>query len=291
MTRNIEKVFPVPPHHWVGNGFRVHNFFPGRQSGIDVKRMSPWFLMDYESAFNFPPSKEPRGVAPHPHRGIETVSIIYQGKIAHHDSVGNGGVIGENDVQWMTAGSGILHKEYLEEEFNRKGGICQMVQLWTNLPKKYKMTAPTYQDLLFSEQNKFISDNKKVYLNVIAGSYKDITGKANVLMPIELYDLAIQKDSEIDFNTNPKYNFGMLVVYGSIKINERTIVEKDHFFLFENDGTDINIKANENAKVLILGGEPIDEPIVPYGPFVMNTMEEIREAYKDYEEGKFGYLE
>lgn len=291
MKRNIEKVFSAPPYHWVGNGFRVHNFFPGRHNGMDIRRMSPWFLMDYESAYNFPPSKEPRGVSAHPHRGIETVSIIYQGKIAHHDSVGNGGVIGENDVQWMTAGGGILHKEYLEEEFNRKGGVCQMVQLWTNLPKKHKMTAPKYQDLLFAEQNKFISDNKKVHLNILAGNYKNIEGKAEVLMPIELFDLAIEKNSEIDFSTIQKHNLGMLVVQGSIKVNDRTNVKNDHFILFENDGTEINISANEKSKVLILGGEPIDEPIAPYGPFVMNTMDEIRQAFKDYEDGKFGNLE
>lgn len=291
MIRNIEAIYPAPPYHWVGNGFRVHNFFPSATNGIGGKRMSPWFLMDYESAHFFPPSLEPRGVAAHPHRGIETVTIIYQGKIAHHDSVGNGGVIAENDVQWMTAGGGILHKEYIEEEYNRQGGICQMVQLWVNLPKKYKMTNPKYQDLLFKDSSKFISDNQKVHLNIIAGNYKDISGKADVFSPIDLFDLALIENSKIDFSFNSNHNLGMLVVDGSIKVNDRNVVNKDHFILFENQGSDVTLKAEVNSKVLILGGEPIDEPIAPYGPFVMNTMEEIYQAYQDYKDGKFGFLE
>ncbi len=290
MTRNIENVFATSNYQWVGNGFKIHRFFP-TMNGIDIKRMSPWFLMDYESTHFFPPSVQPRGVAAHPHRGIETVTIIYQGKVAHHDSVGNSGVIGVNDVQWMTAGSGILHKEYIDEDFNRLGGNCQMVQLWVNLPQKYKMTAPKYQDLLFKDGNKFISDNEKIHLNVIAGEYKNVSGKADIFSPIDFFDLTLIAGSKIDFNFNSKHNLGMLVIDGTITINDRNLINKDHFILFENIGSEVSIKAETNAKVLILGGEPIEEDIVPHGPFVMNSIEEIHEAYSDYKKGKFGFLD
>ncbi|HRP02371.1 MAG TPA: pirin family protein [Candidatus Kapabacteria bacterium] len=291
MIRNVERVIAAPPYHWVGNGFRVHSFFPSATNGIDGRRMSPWFLMDYESAYHFPPSLDPRGVEAHPHRGIETVSIIYEGKVAHHDSVGNGGVIGKNDVQWMTAGSGILHKEYIEEEFNKQGGVCQMVQLWVNLPQKYKMTKPKYQDLLFKDANKFISDNQKVHLNIIAGNYKNIEGRADLLTPVELFDLTIAKGSKIDFSFNSKHNLGMLVIDGIITINDRHSVQKDYFILFENIGSEVTLFGEIDSKVLILSGEPIEESIAPYGPFVMNNMNEIYEAFQDYKNGKFGFLE
>lgn len=290
MTKNIENIFQPPPFHWVGNGFRVHNFFPGGP-GIGLKRMSPFFLMDYGSEHNFPPSNIPRGVGSHPHRGIETVTIAYKGRVAHHDSEGNSGIIGENDVQWMTAGGGILHKEYHEDEFNRKGGPFQMVQLWVNLPAKYKMTKAKYQDLLFNNAKKFISDNMKVHVNIIAGEYKNISGNADTFMPINLFDAAIKEGSSVEFSFAPNHNTGFLVVEGNVEINGRSKVQKDNFVLFENEGDSITLKADNDAKVLILSGEPIDEPIAPYGPFVMNTQEEIQQAIEDFRAGKFGSLD
>jgi redox-sensitive bicupin YhaK (pirin superfamily) len=290
MKRNIENIFLPPPVHWVGNGFRVHSFFPGK-TGIDLKRMSPFFLLDYGSEHKFPPSDIPRGVGSHPHRGIETVTISYQGKVAHEDSAGNKGVIGENDVQWMTAGGGILHKEFHENEFNKQGGLFQMVQLWVNLPKKYKMTNPKYQDLLYNDASKFISDNKKVHMNIIAGEYNKIAGKAETFMPVNLFDISIEKDSKIDLNLDQNHNTGFLVIDGNIEINGKTKVDRNKFILFENDGNEISIKADSNAKVLVMSGEPINEPIAPYGPFVMNTREEIYQAIEDFNNGKFGHLE
>jgi redox-sensitive bicupin YhaK (pirin superfamily) len=290
MIRKIEAIYPPPKYHWVGNGFRVHNFFPGN-TDMQMTRMSPFFVMDYASKHEFPPSETPRGVDVHPHRGIETVTIAYHGKIAHHDSTGNSGVISEGDVQWMTAGSGILHKEYHEKEFNSKGGTFQMVQLWVNLAAKDKMTAPKYQDLLFRDANKFMLDDNGGYINVIAGEYKNIKGKAETFTPINLFDCFLKSTNEIDFKFYENYNTGFLVVEGKVLINGETEVNQDHFILFENIGDEISVKAISDAKVLVLNGEPINEPIVPYGPFVMNTREEIEQAIKDYRDGKFGHLE
>lgn len=291
MTRNIESIYPAPPFHWVGNGFRVHNFFPGNTE-IGIYRMSPYFLMDYGSKFEFPPSDIPRGVDVHPHRGIETVTIAYHGKVQHHDSAGNGGVIGEGDVQWMTAGSGILHKEYHETEFNKTGGTFQMVQIWTNLPKKYKMTTPKYQELTYADGSKYeIPDNGGI-IHVIAGEYKGVVGKAEVFVPTVLFDAKLNQDAISDFSFPEHHNTGFLVVEGEVLINGNTNVKENHFVLMANDGSDFTIKAIDKlCKVLILSGEPINETIVPYGPFVMNSKEEIQQAYEDYRNGKFGHLD
>ncbi|MDX9789499.1 MAG: pirin family protein [Candidatus Kapaibacterium sp.] len=290
MIRNVQKIYPPPQFHWVGNGFRVHNFFPGN-TDIGMYRMSPFFVMDYASKFEFPPSEIPRGVDVHPHRGIETVTVAYRGKIAHHDSAGNGGIIGEGDVQWMTAGKGILHKEYHEKEFNAKGGDFQMVQLWVNLPKKFKMTEPKYQELTYDEGSKYHNHDKSATVHVVCGEYKGIKGKAECFVPISLFDVKIAKDTELDFSFPENHNTGLLLVEGRITINHQTEVTENQFALFENSGSDFTLTASENAKILILSGEPIDETIVAYGPFVMNTKEEIMQAYEDYRNGKFGTLE
>lgn len=291
MKRNIENILLPPPIHWVGNGFRVHGFFPDRKGAVDYKRLSPFFLLDYASLYNFPPSDIPRGVGSHPHRGIETVTVAFKGKVAHEDSVGNKGVIGENDVQWMTAAGGILHKEFLETDFNNRGGNMQMAQIWVNLPAKYKMSQPKYQDLLFQNASKFISDNQKVHVNIIAGEYKGIAGKADTFSPINIYDISLKEGSKIDFNIDENHNLGFLIIDGNIKINDNASADKDKFVIFENEGNEVEVYANSDSKILLLSGEPIDEPIVPYGPFVMNTREEIYAAIEDFNSGKFGYLE
>ncbi len=290
MLRNIDAVYKAPHYHWVGNGFRVHNFFPGIDE-IGIYRMSPYFLMDYASKFEFPPSEEARGVDVHPHRGIETVTIAYHGKVAHHDSAGNSGVIGEGDVQWMTAGSGILHKEYHEKEFNSKGGIFQMVQIWTNLPKKHKMTEPKYQELTYSDGNKYEIPENGGIIHIIAGEYKGVKGKASTFVPTVLFDAKINSGFSADFDFPQNHNTGLLVIEGEVSINGGDTVRENHFILMANDGNEFTIKAESDAKVLLLGGEPIEETIVPYGPFVMNTKEEIQQAYEDYRNGKFGKLD
>ena len=288
--QKMNHFIPPPLYHWVGNGYRIHNFFPVNLA-IDFQRMSPFFLMDYGSKYEFPPSDIPRGVDVHPHRGIETVTVSYHGKIAHHDSVGNSGIISEGDIQWMTAGSGILHKEYLEKEFNKKGGTVQMVQLWVNLPAKHKMTEPKYQDLSYSSGSKYILPAGGGIIHVIAGEYGKIKGKANTFSPINLFDAALNKGAEIKFSFDENHNTGLLVIEGTVLINNEANVNHDHFVLFKNKDTDITLKAETNSKVLIMSGEPLNEPIAPYGPFVMNTREEIVQAYKDFKEGKFGHLE
>lgn len=290
MSRSVQSIYPPPSHHWVGNGFRVHNFFPSN-TDIGIYRMSPWFLMDYASKFDFPPGKEPRGVAVHPHRGIETVTIAYHGKVAHHDSAGNGGVIGEGDVQWMTAGAGILHKEYHEDAYNKKGGTFQMVQLWTNLPKAFKMTEPKYQELTFENGQKYQIPDDGGFVHIIAGEYQGIRGNAETLMPASLFDAHLRSGSELQFHFPESHNTGFLVVEGHVTINGQEHAPTDHFVLMANDGCDFSIKADDDAIILMLSGDPIEETIVPYGPFVMNTREEIDQAYDDYRNGKFGHLE
>ncbi len=285
--RSIEQIISPPTPHWVGNAFRVHNFFPGI---LDMKRMSPFFLLDYGAKMEFPPTDTPRGVGVHPHRGFETVTIAYHGKVAHHDSAGNSGVIGEGDVQWMTAASGVLHKEYQDEEWSRKGGLAQMAQIWVNLPAKDKMSSPKYQSLKHSDFKRFVSSDRKTEVEVIAGNYNGIKGIANTFTPLEMYNVHVKKDSEISFSFPQNYNTGFLVIEGNVVLNNRSVTT-DHFVLFANDGTDILLKSGEEAIVLVLSGEPIHEPIASYGPFVMNTKQEILQAYDDLEKGKFGFLE
>jgi len=288
--KTIEVVLSPPPFHMVGDGFRVHNFFPS-QSLIGSKGMSPFFLMDYGSKWNVPPSDTPKGVGVHPHRGFETVTIAYQGKVAHHDSAGNSGVIGEGDVQWMTAGSGILHKEYHEKEFSKKGGIFQMVQLWVNLPSKDKMTTPKYQGIENINMNKYLIDNGKGVVEVIAGNYKGSEGSASTFSPMNLFNVKLSAGSSADFSFNTEFNTGLLVIEGEININDTETVAEDNFVLFKHDGEIFKLEAIKDSIVLILSGEPIREPLESYGPFLMNTKAEIKEAFDDYYKGKFGFLE
>jgi quercetin 2,3-dioxygenase len=286
--KTIEAIIPPPPPHMVGDGFRVHSFFPG-DGLIDKKRMSPFFLMDYNAKIEFAPADEPRGVGVHPHRGFETVTIAYHGKIAHHDSAGNSGVIGEGDVQWMTAASGLLHKEYHEKEFSKLGGPFQMVQLWVNLPAKYKMTPPKYQEITKGMMGKYEIPGNKGIVEVIAGEYKGIKGPAFTFTPLHVLNARMIKDAEIDFAFSSKNNTGLLVVEGSVEVNNEK-VNSDHFVLFRNDGENFSIRATEDAIVLILSGDPINEPIAQYGPFLMNSWEELEQAIEDVNKGKFGVL-
>jgi redox-sensitive bicupin YhaK (pirin superfamily) len=284
----IESIIPPPPHHWVGNGFKVNGFMPG---GIrSESRMSPFFLLDYNAKVEFPPSEKQRGVGVHPHRGFETVTIAYKGKVEHHDSAGNHDVIGEGDVQWMTAGSGILHKEYQEKEFSKKGGIFQMVQLWVNLPAKHKMTTPKYQPITYNTFGKYILPEDNGIVNVIAGSYKDIKGAAYTFSPMNVYDIKLNKDSTFEFDLPEKYNTCILMIEGDSAINDQRVSE-NNLVLFKNSGTEITLNALTNCTFLVLSGEPINEPIAAHGPFLMNTDKEIQVAIDDYYAGKFGTLE
>lgn len=287
MLKKLERIIPPPPPHMVGDGFRVHNFFPS--SGIQNKqRMSPFFMLDYASPYNFPPSEKQRGVDVHPHRGFETVTIAYQGKVAHHDSAGNHGVIGEGDVQWMTAASGVLHKEYHEKDFSKKGGTFQMVQLWVNLPAQYKMSAPQYQEIKKEMMGRLTFEGG--LLEVIAGNYKDIKGPASTFSPLHVFNLHLESQAEFILELPENFNTGLLAIKGSVTIQDQS-VPSDHFALFQNAGSTISIKASTSATLLVLSGQPLDESIVAYGPFLMNSWEEIEQAVEDFNNGKFGVLD
>jgi quercetin 2,3-dioxygenase len=287
--RPIERIIPPPSYHWVGDGFKVHNFLPG-DGTLGLQRMSPFFLLDYNAKTFFEPSLTPKGVGVHPHRGFETVTIAYHGKVEHHDSAGYHGIIDEGDVQWMTAASGILHKEYHEKEWSKKGGWFQMVQLWINLPAKFKMSTPNYQPIINEKMMKHILDDGESKIELIAGQYKEAKGIASTFTPIEVYNAKLIKNGEAIFDFPASYNTAFLVIEGNVQINA-TEVNSDHLVLFSNQDGMIQLKANENSTVLILSGQPIDEPIFSYGPFLMNTQEEIVAAYDDFEAGKFGHLE
>ena len=274
----------------VGDGFRVHNFIPGAiPSGME--RLNPFIMLDYGSKHYFAPSETPRGVGVHPHRGFETVTIAYHGKVAHHDSAGNSGVIEEGDVQWMTAASGVLHKEYHEKEYSRKGGDFQMVQLWVNLPAKDKMSPPKYQALNSEQISKYLLPENSGTIEIIAGKYGDVEGPASTFTPVHLQNAKLNKGAKVIFSFPATHNTALLVIEGSIKINGTDPVTTDHFVLFRNDGEEFSIDAVEESTILVMSGEPIHEPIASYGPFVMNTREELIQAFADMEAGKFGFLE
>jgi redox-sensitive bicupin YhaK (pirin superfamily) len=289
-TKSIQQILPPPSPHMVGDGFRVHNFFP---SGYDMglARMSPFFLLDYNSKVDFPGTDTPRGVGVHPHRGFETVTIAYHGKVAHHDSAGNNGVIGEGDIQWMTAASGVLHKEYHEKEYAKKGGPFQMVQLWINLPAKDKMSKPKYQGITNAQMGKYKLPDDGGVVEVIAGELNGVKGPAFTFTPIQMYNARLKKGGVLSLNLPANFNTGILVIEGKVEVNDSQEAKADHFVLFKNEGETINLEAIEDCVLLVLSGEPINEPIAPYGPFLMNTREELIQAYEDFNTGKFGQLE
>lgn len=288
-TKKVEIVVSPKPAHFVGDGFRVHNFIPGA-SGLDMKRMDPFIMLDYNSKFHFNGSEKPRGVGVHPHRGFETVTIAYQGKVEHHDSSGGGGIIGQGDVQWMTAARGVLHKEYHEREWSKTGGIFQMVQLWVNLPAQDKMSKPKYQAIKNSDM-KIVDLKENGFIEVIAGEYAGNKGPANTFTPVHMMNAKLKSGGKADFNFPAHFNTAALIIEGSIIVNGNEKAKTDQLVLFENKGEEFSIEASEDAVVLIISGEPINEPIVPHGPFVMNTREEIMQAFEDFNTGKFGYLE
>lgn len=289
-TRTVQQVFSPPAPHMVGDGFKVHNFFPGgTRMGAD--RMSPFFLLDYGAKTHIPPSDSTKGVGAHPHRGFETVTVAYHGKVAHNDSAGNSGIIGEGDVQWMTAGSGILHKEYHEKEFSRAGGTMQMAQLWVNLPAKHKMTAPKYQELARSGMGNHELPDGNGRIEVIAGEYRGTKGPAFTFTPIQLYNAHLKAGASVEFPLPAGNNTGILIVEGDLTVNGAVKAPENHFVLFGNDGEGFTLRAEQDSVVLVLSGEPIGEPIASYGPFVMNTQREIMQAIEDFNGGKFGYMD
>ncbi len=289
IERQIAGIYDGAPIHWVGDGFRVSNYFP---SGNDFgQRVSPFILMDYAPPHRFPPTEShQRGVGPHPHRGFETVTLAFEGSVAHHDSSGSAGVIGPGDVQWMTAASGVLHKEYHEREFARAGGTFHMMQLWINLPKAHKMAPPRYQALAAQQIGQVELPNDGGHVRVIAGEYDGVKGPAKTFTPVSMFDIHLNPAGQATFSFPARENTLLLVMQGAVEINGQTAKALD-LILFENDGEEVMVRARrKDARSLLLSGAPIDEPVVQYGPFVMNTEQEIRQAIEDFNHGAFGEL-
>lgn len=285
--RTIENIFKGPEPHMVGDGFRVSQYIP---TGIkSMEPLSPFLLLDYNAPYYFKPSETRVGVGAHPHRGFETVTIAYDGKVEHHDNKGNHGIIGPGDVQWMTAASGIMHKEYHETEFSKNGGIFHMVQLWVNLPKDKKMIEPKYQPLLKEEMGVLKLDNDKGEISIIAGEVNGVKGPANTFTNINLYNINLKNYGNTTLSEPKNFNTAILILRGEAKVNEDKICKEGDFIVFENGEGEILLESfTEESLFLVLSGEPINEPVVSHGPFVMNTLGEILDAYEDFRNNKFG---
>lgn len=285
--RTIENIFKGPEPHMVGDGFRVSQYIP---TGIkSMERLSPFLLLDYNAPYYFKPSETRLGVGAHPHRGFETVTIAYDGKVEHHDNKGNHGIIGPGDVQWMTAASGIMHKEYHETEFSKNGGIFHMVQLWVNLPKDKKMIEPKYQPLLKEEMGVLKLDNDKGEISIIAGEVNGVKGPANTFTNINLYNINLKNYGNTTLSEPKNFNTAILILKGEAKVNEDKICKEGDFIIFDNVEGEILLESlTKESLFLLLSGEPINEPVVSHGPFVMNTLGEILDAYEDFRNNKFG---
>lgn len=283
----MKKVISIhrgPPAHWVGDGFHVRSLF---SYDGQARSVSPFLLLDYGAPEKFAPSEQRRGVGEHPHRGFETVTIAYQGGVEHRDSAGNHGTIGPGDVQWMTAASGIVHEEWHEREFTRRGGTMEMAQLWVNLPAKHKMAAPAYQDIR-SAQIPVVDVGTGSSVRVIAGEFRGAEGPARTFTPINVWDARLKAGGRVELDLPDGHTTLLAVLRGKVSINGDESAGPAELAILERAGTRVVLEAGEDATVLVLNGEPIDEPVVGYGPFVMNTPDEIRQAFSDFHSGRLG---
>ncbi|MGJ3256475.1 MAG: pirin family protein [Alcanivorax sp.] len=281
-------IYSAPTPHWVGDGFPVRSLFSYDSHG---KPLSPFLLLDYAGPAHFPPADKPRGVGQHPHRGFETVTIVYKGEVAHRDSTGQGGIIGPGDVQWMTAGAGILHEEFHSPSFTQSGGELEMVQLWVNLPAKDKMTPPRYQAITDQDIPAVTLPNRAGTLRVIAGGYQEHSGPAKTFTPMHVWDLALDNNGMCELEVPEGWHTAIVVLNGIVELNRNTVIRDAQMALLAPSGQHLCLEANGQARLLLLSGEPIDEPIVGYGPFVMNTQQEIRDAVRDFQNGTFGKMD
>ncbi|HUG60023.1 MAG TPA: pirin family protein [Candidimonas sp.] len=285
--KKVLGIYTSPKQHWVGDGFPVRSLFSYDSLG---KHTSPFLLLDYAGPTEFTPAERPRGVGQHPHRGFETVTIVYKGEVEHRDSTGSGGLIGPGDVQWMTAASGILHEEFHSTEFTRKGGMLEMVQLWVNLPAKDKMAAPGYQTILDGDIPSVELADGAGRVRVIAGNYQGHQGPAKTFTPMDVWDLRLHQGHATGLTVPEGRMLALVVLHGTVLVNGQHIAREAQLVLFDRTDTDVSLEANSDATVLVLSGEPIEEPIVGYGPFVMNTQAEIQEAITDFNTGRFGQM-
>jgi quercetin 2,3-dioxygenase len=286
----LKKVLAIrqaPPMHWVGDGFPVHSMFSYDGSG---ERMSPFLLLDYARPTKFQPSPEPRGVGEHPHRGFETVTIVFQGDLQHRDSAGHGGSLSAGDVQWMTAASGVVHEERFGREMTEKGGTMEMVQLWVNLPARQKMSSPRYQDIRAASIPTVRLDADAGSVRVIAGEFRGTHGPAKTFTPIELWDVRLSAGREVEFVVPDGHTTAFLVLRGEVWVNDAAGVGEVELAVLDREGDRFAVRAAQDARLVVLAGDPIEEPVVGYGPFVMNTEEEIRKAISDFRNGRMGSL-
>ena len=286
--RKVLGIYSAPRPHWVGDGFPVRSLFSHDSHGAHV---SPFLLLDYAGPADFAPAGKPRGVGVHPHRGFETVTIVYQGEVEHRDSTGKGGVIGPGDVQWMTAAGGILHEEFHSQAFTRKGGTLEMVQLWVNLPAKSKNVDAGYQTLLDRDIPAVELPNGAGTLRVIAGDYEGSRGPAHTFTPIDLWDVRLRQGGTASLTLPEGRTVAVVVLKGTVQVNGDAIAREAQLVLLDRNGGEITVEANGDASLLVLSGEAIDEPVVMQGPFVMNTQAEIRQAMADFQSGRFGTIE
>ncbi|MDP9654757.1 UNVERIFIED_ORG: redox-sensitive bicupin YhaK (pirin superfamily) [Pseudomonas putida] len=285
--KNIIGIYTSPRTHWVGDGFPVRTLFSYDNLG---KHISPFLLLDHAGPAEFTPTTERRGVGQHPHRGFETVTIVYKGELEHRDSTGSGGKIGPGDVQWMTAASGILHEEFHSDAFAKSGGTLEMVQLWVNLPARDKMADPGYQTILDADIPNIALKNNAGSLRLIAGEFDGHKGAARTFTPVDLWDIRLNAGKSLTLDLHEGRNTALVVLRGTVQVNGLESVRQGQLALFDRKGDQMTLEASEDAVVLLLSGEPIDEPIVGHGPFVMNTEQEIHQAFADFQSGRFGRM-
>lgn len=285
--KKILGVYTNPRQHWVGDGFPVRSLFTYESLG---EHLSPFLLLDHAGPMQFPPTDKQRGVGQHPHRGFETVTIVYHGEVQHRDSAGNGGVIGPGDVQWMTAGAGIQHEEFHSQAFSHRGGLLEMVQLWVNLPAKHKMTPPRYQGIVDSDIPKVTLAEGAGHVRVIAGEYARYTGPAQTFSPVDVWDVRLHAGHPVNFTIAQGRTLAVVVLHGSAMINASQPANEGQLVVFSLQGEDFLIEATSEATVLVLSGEPLNEPIAGHGPFVMNTAAEIDQAIDDFNHGRFSRM-
>lgn len=283
--KKILRVIRDVPQHWVGDGFPVRSLF----SYVGGNEFDPFLLLDYAGPHDFPPTTGKRGVDVHPHKGFETVTILYRGELAHRDSSGGNGRLGPGDVQWMTAGNGILHEEFHSDQFSKQGGTLEMIQLWVNLRSRDKSSPPKYQDLRDDQFPRAELDGGAGTVRVIAGEFADTRGAASTFSPINVWDLKLNADAGFELKVPAGHTTVLVAPSGKMTVNQAAMKAVE-LALFERDGDSIQIQTDTDARVLILTGEPLGEPIVGQGPFVMNTRDEIQKAIQDYQKGKMGHL-
>jgi quercetin 2,3-dioxygenase len=287
IAKGILGVYRPGSAHMVGDGFPVRNLFPSNELDREV---SPFLMLDYAGPQYFSPTDHPRGVGEHPHRGFETVTIVYEGMVAHRDSAGNAGVIGPGDVQWMTAASGIVHEEFHEKEFAKKGGTLHAIQLWVNLPRASKMSAPGYQTILNGDIPAVEFEGGAGQLRVIAGSFLGHRGPARTFTPVELYDLQLKAGKRMALTLPDGHNASIFVLQGRVSVNGSPAAGEAELIVCKEQGSQVAIHAHNDSRILVMAGQPIDEPVARYGPFVMNTKAELIQAVNDYQAGKMGHL-